>query len=138
MESLRRTNDRREVERILRRAVFEGAPAKHRTLPPNVVRDLVASEHATPQRALFVIQRVTDRWRLHRAEGKPCNPVAMVIAGFGAQRGGRGKPWPIEDLWISEEWERRSKERAQADALQRHVDALRAQAPAMSPAVRAT
>lgn len=137
LEHLRRVNDLREVDTILRRAVFEFATPDRRTLPPNVVAELVRSPHARPELALYAVQQISDRCKAARAAGKPANPIGMLIAAFGAQRHGRGRPWEVPELFMRGEWARRQAARCEAAALQEHVNALREQRTAgEGPAAR--
>lgn len=138
ISGLRKASARREVEDILRAAYFPLAPKARQTLPPNVVRELTDSTHATPLLAFYAVREITDACKAAQAGGKTINPIGMMISAFGAQRHGRGRPWEVPRLFIEREWESRAKQRAQAADLQQRVNTLRAKQEAGgSPTARA-
>lgn len=125
VETLRRLNDQQEVRQILGSALFEFATEDRRTIPPNVIESLATSEHARPQLALYAVQRVSEACRKAKAAGESCNTIGMLIAAFGAQRHGRGRPWEVPTLFIETEWAARKARRSAAENLQAHIHTLR-------------
>lgn len=134
---LRRQSDAREVEDILRRAYWPHAPEDRRTVPPKLAAELARSGHARPVLAFYAVRQIADRTAAARSRGEACNPLGLLVAAFGAQRHGRGRPWEVPALFIQTEWEARAKDRAEADRLQQTVEALRARQAGASPATRA-
>lgn len=131
---LRTERDRRRAGDMLRGAAFPWADPNKRKVHPTTIARLLDCRHAhrllreSGELPLFVDYALSEiRGRAQRAAdgGEPIRtPIGLLIAAFGAQETRPTTPW-IVPLWHREDWDRREKQRAEAEDLRDRIARIR-------------
>jgi uncharacterized protein YdaU (DUF1376 family) len=122
--------DRSRVRGMLSDAFWDWAEEFRRSLPREVIADLVELSHVNPRLVGFVLERVNDMYRDARDNHKQLpDPIKLVIAGLGAKAPVNGRREPAWEIPPSfhKRWDKQQAEQDQLAEIQSRVNLMREQ-----------